>query len=240
MLNRIRTIRKRWLVVTAAAALMAVGLTAGAVFAAGSPQRHFDGNTSQAMKTYPASGTHHASQEQFIARVAEILGIEPETVSNAFATAQHELATEHFDARIATLVENGDLTEEQGEAASAWFAARPADAGFIAFFAAATADTDRLTKILDHAVANERLTRTRPTPSSTGTPIAPNPCPNTTAECSANVDATGTATIGTTTIGTTTIGTTTIGTTTIGTTTIGTTTMGTTPMGTTPRSVGCS
>ncbi len=45
MLNRIRTIRKRWLVVTAAAALMAVGLTAGAVFAAGSPQRHFDGNS---------------------------------------------------------------------------------------------------------------------------------------------------------------------------------------------------
>ena len=159
MLNRIRTIRKRWLVVTAAAALMAVGLTAGAVFAAGSPQRHFDGNTSPAMKTYPASGTHHASQEQFIERVAEILGIEQETVSNAFATAQHELATEHFDARIATLVENGDLTEEQGEAASAWFAARPADAGFIAFFAAATADTDRLTKILDHAVANERLTQ---------------------------------------------------------------------------------
>ena len=159
MLNRIRTIRKRWLVVTAAAALMAVGLTAGAVFAAGSPQRHFDRDTTPAMKTYPASGTHHASQEQFIARVAEILGIEPETVSNAFATAQHELATEHFDARIATLVENGDLTEEQGEAASAWFAARPADAGFIAFFAAATADTDRLTKMLDHAVANELLTQ---------------------------------------------------------------------------------
>ena len=74
MLNRIRTIRKSWLVVTAAAALMAVGLTAGAVFAAGSPQRHFDGNTSQAMKTYPASGTHHASQEQFIARVARNSG----------------------------------------------------------------------------------------------------------------------------------------------------------------------
>jgi polyhydroxyalkanoate synthesis regulator phasin len=159
MLNRIRTIRKRWLIAATAAALLAVGLTAGAVFAAGSPQRHFSGDMFPAGKTYSSGGPHHAASEQLMQRVAEILGVEEETLTDAFATAFHEMADEQFQARIDALVENEDLTQEQADQAVDWFTSRPMPTGHIALMAAATADTERLTKVLDRMVENEMLTQ---------------------------------------------------------------------------------
>ena len=159
MFDRIRTIRKRWLIATTAAALLAVGLTAGAVFAAGSPARYFGDGISPAAKIHPSSGFHHAGHSQLFPRVAEILGIEEEALSNAFTTAWNELADEQFQARMDALVEDETLTHEQADGAVAWFQSRPADAGPLAFIAVATADADKVGKYLDRMVENELLTQ---------------------------------------------------------------------------------
>ena len=74
--------------------------------------------------------------------------IESETVGSAFATAQHELADEQFATKMDTLVEDGTLTREQADAANAWFTARPADAGRIAYIAVGAADSDKVAQIL--------------------------------------------------------------------------------------------
>ena len=102
---------------------------------------------------------HDATYDRFIQRVAEILGIESETVGSAFATAQHELADEQFATKMDTLVEDGTLTREQADAANAWFTARPADAGRIAYIAVGAADSDKVAQILQKAVDNGALTQ---------------------------------------------------------------------------------
>ena len=104
-------------------------------------------------------GNHDATYDRFIQRVAEILGIESETVGSAFATAQHELADEQFATKMDTLVEDGTLTREQADAANAWFTARPADAGRIAYIAVGVADADKVAQILQKAVDNAALTQ---------------------------------------------------------------------------------
>ncbi len=133
MLNRIRTIRKRWLLAATAAALLAVGLTAGAVFATGFPGPGIGGPPwANGHDSDGRMGKSGAVSNRIFERVAQILGVEQETLENAFATAQHELADEQFATRMDTLVENETLTREQDDAAIKWFAARPADAGRIA------------------------------------------------------------------------------------------------------------
>ena len=160
MLSRIRTIRKRWLVVTAAAALMAVGLTAGAVFAAGFPGPGIGGPSwANGHDSDGRMGKSGAVSNRIFERVAQILGVEQETLENAFATAQHELADEQFATRMDTLVEDETLTREQADAAIKWFAARPADAGRIAYIAVGSADTDKVAQILQKAVDKEMLTQ---------------------------------------------------------------------------------
>ena len=159
MFNRIRTIRKRWLIAATAAALLAVGLTAGAVFAAGSPARHFGDGIMPAAKTHASAALHRAGHSQLFTRVAEILGIEQETLSNAVTTAWNELADEQFQARMDALIEDEALTQEQADGAVAWFQARPANAGVIAYIALATADADKVGKTLDRMVENELLTQ---------------------------------------------------------------------------------
>ena len=159
MLNKIRTIRKRWLIASATAVLLAAGLMAGAVFAVNSPIPALGGHAGLAGERAGGIGNHDATYDRFIQRVAEILGIESETVGSAFATAQHELADEQFATKMDTLVEDGTLTREQADAANAWFTARPADAGRIAYIAVGTADADKVAQILQKAVDNGALTQ---------------------------------------------------------------------------------
>ena len=160
MFNRIRTIRKRWLVVTAAAALMAVGLTAGAVFATGLPGPGIGGPPwANGPDSDSRMGKSGAVANRIFERVAQIIDVEQETLENAFATAHHELADEQFAAKMDTLVENETLTREQADAAINWFAARPADAGRLAYIAVGTADTDQVAQMLQKAVDQEMLTQ---------------------------------------------------------------------------------
>ena len=159
MLNKIRTIPKRWFIASATAVLLAAGLMAGAVFAGSSPIPALGGHAGLAGERAGGVGNHDATYDRFIQRVAEILGIESETVGSAFATAQHELADEQFATKMDTLVEDGTLTREQADAANAWFTARPADAGRIAYIAVGTADSDKVAQILQKAVDNAALTQ---------------------------------------------------------------------------------
>ncbi len=58
-------------------------------------------------------------------RVAEILGIERESLDSAMSTAREEHREAKQDERLATLVENGVITLEQADEIDAWEDARP-------------------------------------------------------------------------------------------------------------------
>ena len=62
-----------------------------------------------------------------VERVAEILGLEEETVQDAFDQARGEIRDEDIENRLAGAVEKGALTQEQADALSDWYDARPED-----------------------------------------------------------------------------------------------------------------
>ena len=62
-----------------------------------------------------------------IARVAEILGLEEQTVRDAFDQARGEIHDEALGKRLDAAVEKGVLTQEQADALQAWYDARPED-----------------------------------------------------------------------------------------------------------------
>lgn len=162
MFNRIRTMRKRWFVVMAAVALLAVGLVSGVAFAANGPARGFD----HALRGGPGysydadrAGSGGEAQTQLLARVAEILGVKQTDLENAFKTAHHEQADARFADYAAKLASNETITQEQADAAITWFNNRPEEAGRLAFIAVATADTDKMDALLSRMVDAEKLTQ---------------------------------------------------------------------------------
>ena len=162
MFNRIRNIRKRWFVVMAAVALLAVGLVSGAAFAAQGIAHDADGLRHHGYGGYydaKGAGNKGAAHAQVMARVAEILEIEQATLENAFTTAFHEQADARFAAYAAQLVSDETVTQEQADAAIAWFNARPAATGKLAGIAVATADTDKMDALLSRMVDAEKLTQ---------------------------------------------------------------------------------
>ena len=62
-----------------------------------------------------------------VERVAEILGLEEETVQDAFDQARGEIRDEAIENWLAGAVEKGTLTQEQSDALSDWYDARPED-----------------------------------------------------------------------------------------------------------------
>ncbi len=159
MLNRLRTIRKRWLFASGAAALLAVGLIAGSVVASGGPPLYPGAGAGHDTKGHAGAGLHDDMQQQLLQRVAEILDIEEAALTDAFNTALNELADAEFQSVMAALVEDETLTQEQADGANTWFAARPADAGHFAFLGVAIDDADKLNKMLTRLVEREALTQ---------------------------------------------------------------------------------
>ena len=131
MFNRIRNIRKRWFVVAASVALLAVGLVGGTVFAAGAPS-HAIGKVGHQGYDYDDHRSGKGNNGAMMARVAEILGIEQDTLEAAFATALDEQANIRFEERMAAWVSDETLTQEQADAANTWFDERPANSGPLA------------------------------------------------------------------------------------------------------------
>ena len=70
-------------------------------------------------------GHGDGGKRSFAERVASILGLEAETVEDAFAQAKEEMADEWSDAYLAKLVEHGKLTQEEADAIVAWKDAKP-------------------------------------------------------------------------------------------------------------------
>ena len=102
--------RRRWIVVPVVVGLMAIGLTGGAVMA----QTDEDGGKSSPLQSLAS-------------RVASILGIDEAQVQDAFDQAATELRDEAMQSKLAALVENGRLTQEQSDEYLEWYQSRPAD-----------------------------------------------------------------------------------------------------------------
>ena len=158
MFNRIRNIRKRWFVVVASVALLAVGLVGGTVFAASAPSNSI-GNALHQGYDYDDHRGGKGNGGAIMARVAEILGIEQDTLESAFTTALDEQANAKFEERMAALVTDETLTQEQADAANTWFDERPANSGAIALRLTGTSDSDKVDNFLTRLVENEKLTQ---------------------------------------------------------------------------------
>ena len=69
--------------------------------------------------------------QEIMARVAQILGIDQQKLTDAFKQATTEYRTAHprptMDERLAQLVKDGKLTQQQVDQIKAWMAQRPAD-----------------------------------------------------------------------------------------------------------------
>ena len=63
--------------------------------------------------------------DSLMARVADILGIDQQTVEDAFEQAQAEMREEALDKHLQNLVDEGILTEEEAAEYKTWLEARP-------------------------------------------------------------------------------------------------------------------
>jgi hypothetical protein len=97
---------KKFLIIGTIVAVVAVVVIAGVVLA-------------------QTSGTSTTSGKTFTARVAAILGIEEQTVKDAFTQAQREMTDEAIDARLKEMVDNGKMTQEQADKYKSWWQSRP-------------------------------------------------------------------------------------------------------------------
>ena len=97
--------RRRWLIGTVLAALMALGIAGGVVLA-----QEADGDS--ALKS-------------FAGRVAEILGIEETRVQDAMDQARQEMFSERLQTKLDKMVESGRITQEQADEYKAWIESRP-------------------------------------------------------------------------------------------------------------------
>ncbi len=102
--------RKRTIAILVAAGLLALGLTVGVVMAQ-------DGGNGAS--STPAAGTTFAD------RVATILGLESDTVREAFTEARRDQEDEAYKSRLDRMVEAGRLTQEEADTRYAWFQDRP-------------------------------------------------------------------------------------------------------------------
>jgi len=96
---------KKFIVAVLLTTVMLVGSTAGIVLA----QENGDGSQPKTLLT----------------RVAEILGIDQQTLEDAFAEAQSEMRDEALDSYLQKLIDEGKITEEEAEQYKAWWQARP-------------------------------------------------------------------------------------------------------------------
>ncbi len=106
--------RKRWLIIPVAVLALAVALVGGVVLAEGTG----DGDSS-------GGGISEGSSKGFAARVAEILGLEEDTVADAMEQARQEMHDERVEAWLDKMVESGKITQEQADDYQEWLDDRP-------------------------------------------------------------------------------------------------------------------
>ena len=102
---------KVWLMAAAALVTLLVGVGAGAVLA----QESETGDSSPV--------------KSFVSRVAEILGLEEDTVKDAFTQARQEMMDDGVERKLDALVESGKLTQEQADEIQEWYDSKPDSIG---------------------------------------------------------------------------------------------------------------
>ena len=94
--------RKRWIVVSVVLAALAIAVTGGAIMA-----------------------QDEETKKSFAGRVAEILGLDEDTVADAMKQAKDEMRDEAVRAKLDALVEKGVMTREDADAYLEWLESRP-------------------------------------------------------------------------------------------------------------------
>jgi uncharacterized membrane protein len=74
---------------------------------------------------YAQTGTDTGTGKTFVARVAEILGIDQQKVQDAFTQAQKEMQNEALDKWLNNMVSAGRMTQAQADEYKQWIQARP-------------------------------------------------------------------------------------------------------------------
>ena len=108
--------RKRWLIIPAVVVALAVALVGGVVLAGGVG----DGGKGK---------FGERSGEGFVARVASILGLGEDTVSDAMEQAKQEMYAERLEAWLDEMVEAGKITQAQADEYKDWLENRPEGLG---------------------------------------------------------------------------------------------------------------
>ena len=106
--------RKRWIFVSLMVGALALVLTGGAVLA-----QSDDSDSDSRMG-------------KFAERVASILGLETSQVQDAMEQAKTELRQEGLQEKLDSLVESGEITQEQADEFKTWVEAKP-DGAFMGF-----------------------------------------------------------------------------------------------------------
>ena len=157
MLRRILKIRKRWLAVFAAVALLAIGLFSGVALAGNSSGHPYE--MSPAGYHYSVGRTMNGPDFDVFARVSGIIGVEQATLESGFAAVHDERAYVRFTGHAESLMEDEILTREQADSATAWFDTRPSNSGHIAILLAFTANSGFVDDLLSRMVEHGRITQ---------------------------------------------------------------------------------
>lgn len=99
--------RKRWIIISVAAGLLALAITGGAIFAHG-----------------PGGRWGHSNGAD-TARMAELLNVEESQVQEAYRQLRRENQDEALQFRLDRLVEGEVMEQEQADAIMEWYQARP-------------------------------------------------------------------------------------------------------------------
>lgn len=97
-------------------------------------------------------------------RVAEILGIEPEELQDAFEQAREEYRDDKIAERLANAVEEGIITQEEADEVMAWLDAMPevlegvGGHKTLGYFVKATASDERIEAIVERLLNAEKIT----------------------------------------------------------------------------------
>ena len=106
--------RKRWVVIPVVVLALTVALVGGVLLAEGTGD---DGSG--------GSDVSDEGNKGFAARVAEILGMEEDTVADAVKQAKQEMYEEKLQAKLDALVESGRITQEEADEYKEWVDSRP-------------------------------------------------------------------------------------------------------------------
>ncbi len=101
-------------------AIALVGSTAGVVLA-----RSANGGERTGAIALAQTADNTTSGKTLLARVANILGIDQQSLENAFTQAQREMQQESLDAYLKKLVDQGKISQDQADKYKSWWQARP-------------------------------------------------------------------------------------------------------------------